>query len=50
LQAQLAEAKASIDRNDARHARRLLRKIDARYGGLAAPESLELAELIDARR
>jgi hypothetical protein len=28
----------------------LLEKIDGRYGGLAAPESIELAELLDAPR
>ena len=50
MQAQLAEAKASIERGKAADARRLLEKIDARYGGLAAPESLELAQRIDARR
>jgi Esterase PHB depolymerase len=50
LQAKLAEAKAAMDRDDARNAWRLLNKIDARYGGLAAPASLDLAERIEARR
>ncbi|MGB6308913.1 MAG: hypothetical protein WBF89_14090, partial [Steroidobacteraceae bacterium] len=48
MQATLAQAYAAVDRNDARGAFRLLKKIDARYGGLAAPESLDLARRIEA--
>jgi dienelactone hydrolase len=44
---QLADVVASGKLNDARA---LLQKIDARYGGLAAPRSLELAEQIDPGR
>ena len=43
LTAQLKLAEDSFARGDRSAARRLLDKIDARYGGLAAPRSVELA-------
>ena len=43
LAAQLKQVEDSFARGDTSAARRLLDKIDARYGGLAAPRSVELA-------
>jgi pimeloyl-ACP methyl ester carboxylesterase len=43
LTTQLKQVEDSLARGEAGTARRLLGKIDARYGGLAAPRSVELA-------
>jgi len=43
LDARLAEVEAAIARGDRDGALRLLRAIDGRYGGLAAPAILDLA-------
>ena len=43
LSAQLKQVEDSFARSETGAARRLLDKIDARYGGLAAPRSVELA-------
>ena len=43
LTAQLKQVEDSFARGETRTARRLLGKLDARYGGLAAPRSVELA-------
>lgn len=43
LSAQLKQVQDSFSRGETSAARRLLDKIDARYGGLAAPRSVELA-------
>lgn len=43
LSAQLKQVEDSFARSETSAARRLLDKIDARYGGLAAPRSVELA-------
>jgi dienelactone hydrolase len=47
LAAQLDQAEAAIDAGSREDARQLLQKIDARYGGLAAPRSLALAARLD---
>jgi len=47
LAAQLREVEDLIANNKSEQARAALSKIDARYGGLAAPRSIELAEKID---
>ncbi|HEY2622160.1 MAG TPA: PHB depolymerase family esterase [Dyella sp.] len=44
LSQQLDQAQGLIDRGEAGPARRLLDQIDRRYGGLAAPRSVELAQ------
>jgi pimeloyl-ACP methyl ester carboxylesterase len=49
LTAQLKQVEDSFARGDTSAARRLLDKIDARYGGLAAPRSVELAATRVAR-
>jgi pimeloyl-ACP methyl ester carboxylesterase len=43
LTAQLQQVEDSLARGETSAARRLLDKVDARYGGLAAPRSVELA-------
>jgi len=48
LSAKLAQARALLDAGKASDAWSLLKKIDARYGGLAAPESVDLAGQIHA--
>jgi hypothetical protein len=48
LAAELGQVRALIDLGKHREADALLNKIDARYGGLASAESIELAERIDA--
>lgn len=50
LEGKLAEAEAAISRGDRDAARGQLRAIDARYGGLAAPEILELDTRLDAKK
>jgi len=40
---QMQEVEVALARGDRSRARRMLDKIDARYGGLAAPRSVELA-------
>ena len=46
LKSQLEKVESLLGRGDPAGAKRLLDQIDARYGGLAAPRSLELAALI----
>jgi pimeloyl-ACP methyl ester carboxylesterase len=46
LQSQLGQVEDLLRRGDTAGAKRLLDQIDAKYGGLAAPRSLELAALI----
>ncbi|WP_217317962.1 hypothetical protein [Rhodanobacter sp. C03] len=48
LTAQLQQAQDLLANDKSDAARTLLDKIDARYGGLAAPRSIDLAEKIDA--
>jgi pimeloyl-ACP methyl ester carboxylesterase len=43
VRAQLGQAESAFARGDSGGARQLLSQIDARYGGLAAPRSVELA-------
>jgi dienelactone hydrolase len=50
MTAQLAQVRVLIGRGKRGEAGALLKKIDGHYGGLAAPESIELAELLDAPR
>jgi len=47
MSAQLHEARALIDRHLADDARKLLEKIDAQYGGLASPQSMDLMQRIE---
>jgi hypothetical protein len=44
---QMDQASDLLDAGNVDGARRLLNKIDARYGGLAAPRSVDLAARID---
>ena len=48
LAAGLERAKGLLERGKSAEAWSLLKKIDTRYGGLAAPDSLELARQIDS--
>jgi hypothetical protein len=48
-QAQLAQAQALIAAGHANQATRRLQQIDTRYGGLAAPTSIQLLQAIDAQ-
>jgi len=50
LTAQLSKWKTHSRVANRSTARRLLGKIDARYGGLAAPRSVELAAIDESRR
>jgi pimeloyl-ACP methyl ester carboxylesterase len=46
LQSQLGQVESLLGRGDTAAAKRILDQVDTRYGGLAAPRSLELAALI----
>ena len=48
MSAQLQEVQALIDRRKADDARKLLEKIDAQYGGLAAPQSVDLMQRVES--
>jgi predicted esterase len=48
LDSRLRQARSLVDRNRADDARKLLEEIDAQYGALAAPESVELMQKIEA--
>lgn len=48
LNAQLDAAEASLAHGDREHARSQLQSIDAHFGGLAAPRSVELTSRLDA--
>jgi hypothetical protein len=48
LNARLKEVEDALARGDRKSADRLLGKLDERYGGLAAPRSLELLRVPDA--
>lgn len=48
MEAELDHAQMLVDRGDRDSARRLLKKIDTRYGGLASPRSVDLMQEIDA--
>jgi poly(3-hydroxybutyrate) depolymerase len=50
MTAKLEQAKESLARNNSGHAGTLLNSIDSRYGSLAAPEIIELAEQIGSRQ
>lgn len=47
LDDELAKASALLRQGKLREARRMLVKLDARFGGLAAPRSVDLAEALD---
>jgi pimeloyl-ACP methyl ester carboxylesterase len=47
LQARLAEVRAALERGDRRDARARLDALDARFGGLAGPESLALGQRLE---
>jgi hypothetical protein len=49
LTAQLDQVEQLSASGKAAAARSLLQKLDARYGGLAAPRSIQLAEQLEAR-
>lgn len=49
LSAQLRRVQALLDGGDAASARALLERIDAHYGGLAAPRSVVLLQALDAK-
>lgn len=49
LASQLAQVRAQIAAGDSKHALHLLDQIDARYGGLAAPASIQLLQTIEAQ-
>ncbi|GEM_PF-236725 len=48
MHAQLQDARSLLDQNKPDEARKLLQQIDTQYGGLAAPQSVELMQKIDA--
>lgn len=50
MSALLHSVETSIARGDQSSAKRTLEKIDARFGGLAAPQSVELMQTIDAHQ
>ncbi len=50
ISAQLHFVETSIARRDDAAAKKMLEKIDARFGGLAAPRSVELMQTIDAHQ
>ena len=50
LSAQLHEVETSIARGDKSSAAKILEKIDARFGALAAPRSVDLMKAIESRR
>jgi hypothetical protein len=50
LSAQLHGVETSIARGDKSSAAKILEKIDARFGALAAPRSVDLMKAIESRR